>query len=150
MIKYYIYTKIFPINYFCCLRDNMDGDVLYLPLSLPWNSLLCVDPRDTYWWSWTTFRSLCSAPDQNHTSVLNQISWGRPPCFQSAEAVPLREQSPPRQPDSCTVFLQIWSLWGNQEYTLIFIWGNGITYMFTCNGILFKETWPRNARILTR
>lgn len=29
-----IYKKSPFINYFCCLRENMDGDVLYLLLSL--------------------------------------------------------------------------------------------------------------------
>ena len=139
-----------PIIYFSSLRENVHGDVLQHPLC-------CLGilyyPKGPYGWSWTALKSIWNPPDQNvqNTSVLNQISLGRLPYFSiSCSSSIERTKSTHRWPGLCTNFWCIWSLWERQEDILIFIWGNWITYMFTCIGITFRETWLRNSRILTR
>lgn len=83
------------------------------------------------------------------TSVLNQLSQGLHPYFSiSCSSSIERTESTHSCSDACTILLQIWSGWECQDYIFIFIWGLWITYVFTCNGRMRKETRSRNPRLL--
>lgn len=118
--------------------------------TLEFSTIRC--PRDFYWWSWTTFRSVWNPPDQNvilHFCVKPD---------QPGNAFLLFNQPQQFRWES-KVYTQVAWFMHNFPANLIFMriprlcfsfWGNWITCMFTCNGIMFKEPRSRNSRTLPR